>query len=128
MQTLRLIIIAAVAVVLLLASGFIFKTAQAGATERRDGEISAKELHKQGAARYQSGDIPGAIQSYDQAIAIDDQSAKAYGNRGIAHAAIGDTQHAIEDLEIAARIFATKGDWMHYGRVLDILRRLQTPP
>ena len=44
------------------------------------------------------------VEDCTQAIELDPESAYAYGNRGVAKAAIGDAEGAIEDFDTALRI------------------------
>lgn len=57
----------------------------------------ASEHVNQGINRLQRGDFQGAIESFNQAIELDPNSALAYGNRGMARVIVGDTPGAIDD-------------------------------
>jgi len=56
-----------------------------------------------GLTRAWQGDMSGAIEAFDQAIAIAPKSSQAYLNRSIAHAHDGDEERALEDADKAIR-------------------------
>ncbi|KTG33118.1 hypothetical protein cypCar_00036150 [Cyprinus carpio] len=60
-----------------------------------------KDLELQGVSAAESGDLPAALQHFNQAIQILPQRASAYNNRAQTKRLQGDTKGAVEDLERA---------------------------
>ncbi|XP_016377187.1 tetratricopeptide repeat protein 36-like [Sinocyclocheilus rhinocerous] len=60
-----------------------------------------KDLELQGVSAAESGDLPAALQYFNQAIRILPQRASAYNNRAQTKRLKGDTKAAVEDLERA---------------------------
>lgn len=54
--------------------------------------------------KVQSGNYRGAIEAFTRAIHLNSHDAKAYGNRGLVRAALGDRQGAIADFNQALRL------------------------
>ena len=52
----------------------------------------------------EQGDYEKAIEQFDEAVRLDPQDAKAYGNRGSAYSALGKYQQAIQDYDEAIRL------------------------
>jgi Flp pilus assembly protein TadD len=50
------------------------------------------------------GNYQQAINDYNKVVELNPQYAAAYHNRGIAYARIGNTQQAMENFKIAARL------------------------
>ena len=44
-----------------------------------------------------------AVQDFTEAVQLDPESAYAYGNRGVAKAALGNAEEAIQDFDAALR-------------------------
>ncbi|KAK9958421.1 hypothetical protein ABG768_010543 [Culter alburnus] len=68
-----------------------------------------KDLELQGVSAAESGDLPAALQHFNQAIKILPQRASAYNNRAQTKRLQGDTKGAIEDLEIAISLSSGVG-------------------
>ena len=64
----------------------------------------ANAFMNRGAARYDKGDLEGALRDYEEAIRLTPDYAKAYFNRGIARRAKGDLDGALRDYEEAIRL------------------------
>ena len=62
---------------------------------------AAKDFIKRAAARYLKGDLDGAIEDYNKALAADPRAADIYVKRGGARRAKGDLNGAIEDFNQA---------------------------
>lgn len=60
-----------------------------------------KDLELQGVSAAESGDLPAALQHFNQAISVLPQRASAYNNRAQTKRLLGDTKGAVEDLERA---------------------------
>lgn len=75
-----------------------------------------------GLSRAWQGDLDGAIDEFDQAIAASPQSGMAYLNRGLANERKGESQRALADLDRAVRQMPNSAR-AHYNRSL-VLRRL----
>src|SRR6516225_4516392 len=66
--------------------------------------LTADAYTSRGFARYQKGDVDGAMQDFERAIRINPGHASAYLDRGGARYAKGDIQGAIADWDKALRI------------------------
>ena len=74
----------------------------------------AKAHYYQGRARYRLGYGQSAIDSYTQAIHQDRNYAQAYYYRALAYREQKDTNPALEDLHIAAKLFNNQGNLSAY--------------
>jgi len=84
----------------------------------------ASRYFDRGVARFDKGDLDGAIADWTQAIRLNPQLAEAYTNRGLARAHKGDLDGAIADFEM----FLKLGGGVNDGRreqVQEILRELK---
>ncbi|XP_043072676.1 tetratricopeptide repeat protein 36 [Puntigrus tetrazona] len=63
-----------------------------------------KDLELQGVSAAEAGDLPAALQLFNQAIRILPQRASAYNNRAQTKRMQGDTNGAVEDLERAVSL------------------------
>ncbi len=91
-----------------------------------DGELlSAEALFVQGQSKAERGDYVGALKDYTQAILLDPDYARAYGNRGFLRADQGDFFGAREDYQKAAQLFLSQGKTANYQMVMDYLRKLK---
>ncbi|KAI2653923.1 Tetratricopeptide repeat protein 36 [Labeo rohita] len=79
--------------------------------ELTDDELvkQVKDLELQGVSAAESGDLPAALQHFNQAIRILPQRASAYNNRAQTKRLQGDTKGAIEDLEHAISLSGGAG-------------------
>jgi tetratricopeptide (TPR) repeat protein len=78
-----------------------------------------------GNSRLQLGDVPGAIEDYNQAISIDQKFVLAYQNRGSAYSQLGNYKKAIEDftkaIELApnlAYVYLLRGNYRFYNSAI----------
>jgi len=69
-----------------------------------DNADKAKQLINEGVARYEKGDLDGAIADYTKAIELDPRNAAAYNNRGAARKNKGDVDGAIADYDKAIEL------------------------
>lgn len=87
--------------------------------------MTAEDFMKQAAARADGGDYVGAIQSYDEAVSINPENARAFGNRGFMRLNLGDRMGALSDFRAAAELFLTQGRMANYEMVLDYIEKMQ---
>jgi tetratricopeptide (TPR) repeat protein len=73
------------------------------------------------------GNYFGAIKDYSKALEINPDDAQAYYNRGLANAHIEEMHSAVQDYQKAASIFCEKEDWENYQKVLESLKKIQSP-
>ncbi len=90
-----------------------------------DKVMTAEDCLKQAGARAEDGDYVAAVQHYNQAILLDPNYARAYGNRGLVKANLGDMRGAMEDFQKAAQLFLAQGSMGNYEMVLGYIRRNQ---
>jgi tetratricopeptide (TPR) repeat protein len=76
---------------------------------------SAINFNNQGVAKFKLGNIKGAIQDYDRAIAIAPKYGESYVNRGIARSKVGNIKGAIQDYDRAIAIDPKDGE-AYYNR------------
>lgn len=76
---------------------------------------SAINFNNQGVAKFKVGNIKGAIQDYDRAIAIAPKYGESYVNRGIAKFKVGNIKGAIQDYDRAIAIDPKDGE-AYYNR------------
>lgn len=87
--------------------------------------ISADELLKQAGAKAEEGDYVGAIQRYTEAILLNPNFARAYGNRGLVRANLGDKRGAMEDWRRAAELFRAQRSMANYEMVLGYMSKIE---
>ena len=68
------------------------------------GTSNAQAYTNRGIARYDKGDLDGAIQDFDQAIHLNSNDPVAYFNRGTLRSKKGDLDGAIQDYDQAIRL------------------------
>ncbi|OLP17837.1 hypothetical protein BST81_12285 [Leptolyngbya sp. 'hensonii'] len=88
-----------------------------------DTVVSAENLLKEGDVRAEQGDYIGAVAAYTQALRLNPDYAKAYGNRGLVHTHIGERRSAIQDYRKAAELFIAQGSIANYQMMMGLLRR-----
>ena len=74
---------------------------------RRKSLRNDTENYQEGYSAYMKGQFTRAIASYDEAIRLDPNYARAYNNRGLAYQAKGDLNRAIADFSEAIRLTPT---------------------
>lgn len=79
---------------------FLAVTAQDNQTIRA---FKAEKLYVQGLQLYQNGNVRGAIETFDQVIALDRNHGQVYQAKGDAYFELGDFDKAIESYAIAAQ-------------------------
>lgn len=83
--------------------------------------------HALGRARYLLGqDLDAALQAFDQAIELEDESPEYYLNRGMVYIDLGEGQKAINDLEAARRLGKRSFELnLALGRALIVAERFE---
>jgi tetratricopeptide (TPR) repeat protein/S1-C subfamily serine protease len=85
----------------------------------------AEAYNNRGLAKYDLGDKKGAIIDYDNAIHINPQLAEPYANRGIAkYYYLGEKQGAIDDLNIAAKLFKAQNNQAAYEQTINLIQKI----
>ncbi|MGV0025783.1 DUF3352 domain-containing protein [Phormidesmis priestleyi] len=87
--------------------------------------ISASELLQSGQKRLAEKDFGGAIAHLSRVIRLDPESAQAYENRGLAHAALKNQPSALEDLQKAAKLYQQQGNVTAQQRVEKAIQKLK---
>lgn len=95
------------------------------ATRSTEDVLLAENFLKQAGAKAEEGDYVGAVQSYTQAILLNPNFARAYGNRGLVRANLGDRRGAMEDWRKAAELFLAQRSMANYEMVLGYMSKLE---
>lgn len=88
-------------------------------------DMTAEDFMKQATIRAEEGDYVGAIHTYTQVIQLDPNYARAYGNRGLVRATLGDKRGAMQDWQTAAKLFLAQGSTGNYEMVLSYLKKVE---
>jgi tetratricopeptide (TPR) repeat protein len=78
-----------------------------------------------GVAQYRTGDLTGAIASFDQSLQFDPDLANTYGYRCVARHRTGDLPGAIADCQRASNLYLEQGNYREYHYAIEILDKLQ---
>lgn len=78
-----------------------------------------------GLERTRLGNKLGAVHDYNEVLRIEPQNAKVYFYRGLAHIKLGENRSAIADLNLAADLFARRGDQASHQQTLDAIAQFQ---
>jgi tetratricopeptide (TPR) repeat protein len=78
-----------------------------------------------GVAQYRTGDLTGAVTSFDRALQFDPDNADTYGYRCIARHRTGDLLGAIADCQRAATIYLEQDNDREYQYAIEILDKLE---
>lgn len=89
--------------------------------------IEIGEFLQQAIAKAQHGDLRGAIEDLDWALQIDPQDANAYAARGRVLEKMGDTTYASENYQLAASLFAQRGDAAMQQSMLNAIQQINRP-
>ncbi|MEC4895018.1 MAG: tetratricopeptide repeat protein, partial [Oscillatoria sp. PMC 1050.18] len=84
----------------------------------------ADAYYNRGNAKFDQGNLDGAIADYNQALQINPKDADAYYNRGVAKRNQGDIKGAREDYQKAEKIFCSQGS-PYCQTAQDNLKKLQ---
>jgi Flp pilus assembly protein TadD len=90
-----------------------------------DTAVSAEDFFKQGEVKAETGNYIEAMQDYNQALLLNPNDAKAYGNRGLARLQLGDQRGALEDFQTSARLFLNQGSLANYQVALGYVQKLR---
>jgi tetratricopeptide (TPR) repeat protein len=85
----------------------------------------AVALFDKGVAQYRTGDLTGAIASFDRALQFDSDNADTYGYRCVARHRLGDLPGAIADCQRASNLYLEQGNDREYQYSIEILDKLQ---
>jgi Flp pilus assembly protein TadD len=86
---------------------------------------NAVAFFDKGVAQYRTGDLTGAIASFDRALQFDPDNADTYGYRCVARHRVGNLPGAISDCERAATLSLEQGNDREYEYAIEILTKLQ---
>jgi Flp pilus assembly protein TadD len=86
---------------------------------------NAVAFFDKGVAQYRTGDLTGAIASFDRAVQCDPDNADTYGYRCVARHRLGDLPGAISDCQHAASLYLQQGNDREYRYAIEILDKLQ---
>ena len=89
--------------------------------------IEMGEFLQQAITKAQRGDLGGAVEDLDWAIQIDPQDANAYAVRGRILEKMGDSSYASENYQLAARLFAQRGDAAMQQSMLNAIQQIKRP-
>jgi tetratricopeptide (TPR) repeat protein len=85
----------------------------------------AVALFDKGVAQYRTGDLTGAIASFDRSLQFDPDNADTYGYRCVARHRIDDLSGAIADCQRAAALYLKQENIREYHYAIEILDKLQ---
>lgn len=88
--------------------------------------ITSEDFLKQASAKAEAGNYLAAVEIYNQAINLDPECARAYGNRALIRANLGDKKGAIEDLRKAAFLFLKEGKTANCEMALDRIKSISS--
>ena len=86
---------------------------------------NAVAFFDKGVEQFRTGDLAGAISSFDRALQFDPDNADTYGYRCVARHRVGDLAGAIADCQHAANLYLKQGDDREYQYAIGILDKLQ---
>jgi Flp pilus assembly protein TadD len=78
-----------------------------------------------GVGQYRTGDLTGAIASFNRALQFDPDNADTYGYRCVARHRVGDLSGAISDCQRAATLALEQGNDREYQYAIEILAKLE---
>jgi Flp pilus assembly protein TadD len=86
---------------------------------------NAVAFFDKGVAQFRTGDLTGAISSFDRALQCDPDNADTYGYRCVARHRVGDLAGAIADCQHASNLYLKEGNDREYQYAIEILDKLQ---
>jgi len=87
----------------------------------------SEDFYRWGVAEADKGDPTGAIEHFDQALTLKPNFAPAYIARGAARFQLSDPSGAIQDAQIAQRLFLAQGNIQGYQTAQALIQQVQTP-
>lgn len=87
----------------------------------------AEDFYNWGVAQGQKGDAKGAIEYLNQALSIKPNFAAAYLARGVARYQLLDRPGAIQDAQLAEKLFLAQANTEGYQTAQAFIKELQTP-
>lgn len=86
---------------------------------------NANTYLNRGLALFELGDVVGAASNFDQAIQFNPRLAQAYQYRGAVRFQLGEQAGGVQDLQVAAGLFAAQGDRASAEATQRLLQQLQ---
>lgn len=86
---------------------------------------NAVAFFDKGVEQFRTGELAGAISSFDRALQFDPDNADTYGYRCVARHRMGNLTGAIADCQHAANLYLEQGDDREYQYAIEILDKLQ---
>jgi Flp pilus assembly protein TadD len=86
---------------------------------------NAVAFFDKGVAEFRTGDLTGAIASFDRALQLDPNHADTYGYRCVARHRLGDLTGAIADCQHASNLYLQQGNDREYQYAIEILDKLE---
>ncbi|WP_309744295.1 tetratricopeptide repeat protein [Chamaesiphon sp. OTE_20_metabat_361] len=86
---------------------------------------NAVAFFDKGVEQFRTGDLAGAISSFNRALQFDPDNADTYGYRCVARHRAGDLAGAIADCQHAANLYLEQGDDREYQYAIEIFNKLQ---
>jgi tetratricopeptide (TPR) repeat protein len=88
-------------------------------------ELTAEDYYQRGVDKLDIGDFQGAIEEFDRVLQMKGNDATTLTCRGFAYRRLGENHRAIEDLQIAAKLFYEQGDIKSALGIEETLKKLQ---
>lgn len=90
--------------------------------------VKAEDFYTWGVGEAQKGDPRGAIEHFNQALSINPNLAAAFLARGVARYQLLDRPGAIQDAQLAEKLFLAQGNTGGSQTAQSFIKELQTPP
>jgi len=90
-----------------------------------DTAVRAEDYYAWGLEEVKRGNHKSAIAQFNQSLAIDPKMANGYLSRAFSRLKIGDQPGAIEDSEVAAKLFTTEGDLAKAKAAKDLVQSIK---
>ncbi len=88
----------------------------------------SEDFYRWGVAEADKGDPAGAIEHFDRALSLKPDFAPAYIARGAARYQLSDRPGAVQDAQIAAKLFLAQGNTTGYQTAISLVQQVETPP
>ncbi len=100
----------------------VFRAAKYMQTKLNPGNTT---FFDEGVEQFRTGNLAGAIASFDRALQFDSDNADTYGYRCVARHRVGDLAGAIADCQHASNLYLVQGNDRQYQYAIEILDKLQ---